>query len=385
MISNSPTFCPAPWTSLNIDQTGRVTPCMHCDGVVGNIKEQTIQEVITGNKLLDIKQHMAQGQWHESCNWCKRLEETTGVSGRTVRHVEADTLVQINNSIDFFELQHIVVNWSNLCNLTCTYCNPETSTAWQSALQIPIYHNKNEHADLIELAKTHGPKVKGLTLGGGEPLLQKGLLEFLQNLDPNQVNVLVTTNLSTNLQTNAIYQELKTWPQVSWMISFDNADASKFEYVRNGASWQQFCDNIKTMQANNQNITAHPAYSIYCALDLEQYYDFCLQENLRLFWCELNHPQELDIRRAPMAVRQMAIDEIDRVLAKYQGCADVGLDILERYKLTLKDNSYLYSLNRSLYVTEWHREIERKLKKQTKFEDLWPALAQLLEEVPDVQ
>lgn len=384
MISNSPTFCPAPWTSLNIDQTGRVTPCMHCDGVVGNIKEQTIQEVIWGSQLKSIKQHMAQGQWHDACGWCKRLEDTTGVSGRTVRHADAETVAAINQDIDWFELQHIVVNWSNLCNLTCTYCNPETSTAWQSALHIPIYHNRNEHTDLIELAKTQGHKVRGLTLGGGEPLLQKGLLEFLRLLNSNQVNVLVTTNLSVDLATNSIYQELKTWPQVSWMISFDNADAAKFEYVRHGADWAQFCSNIKLMQADNQNVTAHPAYSIYCALDLEQYYDFCVKENLRLFWCELNHPQELDIRRAPLSVRQMAIDEIDRVLTKYQGHIDIGLDILERYKLTLKDNSYLYSLNRSLYVTQWHRDIENKLKKRTKFEILWPALAELLREVPDV-
>ena len=44
MITQSPTFCSAPWTSLNIDQTGRVFPCMHSGYELGNIKEIPIQQ-----------------------------------------------------------------------------------------------------------------------------------------------------------------------------------------------------------------------------------------------------------------------------------------------------------------------------------------------------
>jgi organic radical activating enzyme len=358
---------------------------MHCDISVGNIKETTIQDVINGPKLKEIKQHMAEGKWHDACSWCKRLEDTTGVSGRTQRHADQKTIDAINTDIDWFDLEHLVVNWSNLCNLSCTYCNPQTSTAWQSVLKIPIVHDRNEHQDLIELAKTNGKSLRGLTLGGGEPLLQKGLGEFLKYVDSSKVNVLVTTNLSVDLKNNSIYQELKTWPHVSWMISFDNADQQKFEYVRNGALWQQFTENINTMKSDQQKVIAHPAYSIYCAWDLMEYYDFCSFMNLEIFWCELNHPQELDIRRMPWPVRERAIQEIDCVLKKYQGQKFISLEILERYKSTLQDNSYLYSMNRNLFVTDWHRDIEKKLNKTTRFEDLWPELAVALQEVPDVK
>jgi hypothetical protein len=188
-----------------------------------------------------------------------------------------------------------------------------------------------------------------------------------------------------DLTNNPIYQELKTWPQVSWMISFDNASQQKFEYVRNGANWDQFVQNIKTMKQDQQRVTAHPAYSIYCALDLMEYYDFCTAMDLDIFWCELNHPQELDIRRMPWPVRERAIQEIDRIVEKYQGKPNISLEILERYKLTLQDNSYLHHLDRTLFVTEWHRDIEKKLNKVIRFEDLWPELSVLLQEVPDVK
>ena len=364
MITSSPTFCSAPWTSLNIDQTGRVTPCMHCfDPSLGSIKHNTIQEVIFGKKFQELKETMARGEWHKVCNWCQRLEETTGVSGRTQRQVSKETLDAIDADFNYFNLEHLVINWSNLCNLTCTYCNPDTSTAWQSALKIPIQHYKNEHQDLIELAKTNGHSVQGLTLGGGEPLLQKGLAEFLSYLDPQKVNVTVTTNLSVDLANNSVYQTLKHWPSVGWMISFDNVEPAKFEYVRNGAAWNQFYANIRTMKADNQHVIAHPAYSIYCALDLESYYEFCITEKLHLYWCELNNPEELDIRRASMTIRQQAIDTIDRVLLKYQGQYNISLEVLERYKNTLKDNSYLQPVNRDLDIVKWHCDIENKLKK----------------------
>ena len=377
MITKSPTFCPAPWTSLNIDQTGRVMPCFHTGHELGNIKRIPIQQVLEDSPIKEIRQTMARGEWHKACAWCKRLEETTGASGRTVRHAAPETLEAINNDIDFFKLEHLVVNWSNLCNLTCVYCNDETSTAWQSVKKIPINYVKNEHEDLIELARVQGHNIQGLSLGGGEPLLQKGLDKFLNYIDSNKVRVMVTTNLSIELLTNPIYQMLKTWPNVEWMISFDNANKEKFEYVRDGASWEQFVKNLRQMKIDNQRVLAHPAYSIYCALDLMEYYDFCTSENLGIYWCELNHPIELDIRRHSTELRQLAIKEIDQVIDKYGNYKGMAVDVLKTYRNTLEDNSYLqhHAAFKSNSALAWHIKTETVLKKTTTFVDLWPVVA----------
>ena len=374
-VTSSPTFCPAPWTSLNIDQTGRVSPCFHARGSVGNIKETTIQKIIHGPVLTDMRAHMARGEWHTGCSWCKQLEETTGVSGRTVRRASAETLTAIEqNPVNYFELQHIVVNWSNLCNLTCTYCNPQTSTAWQSIKGIPINHVKNEHPDLIELARTQGHTVQGLSLGGGEPLLQKGLVDFLRCLVPEQVQVLVTTNLSIDITNNPVYNELRTWPGVQWQISFDNVTKDKFEYVRHGATWETFVANIGIMKQHGQCVVAHPAYSIYCALDLIEYYEFCVAHQLDLFWCELIHPQDLDVRRYSAAIRQQAIAEIDSVVEKYSDHNNLAINTLKRYRMTLLDNSYLYEFP-EFNPPQFHLKKEQELKTAHTFVQLWPKLA----------
>jgi organic radical activating enzyme len=346
---------------------------------VGNVKVNTVQEVIAGPVLTDMRQSMARGEWAPGCSWCKRLEETTGASGRTVRKASAETIAAIDVDPNFFKLEHLVVNWSNLCNLACVYCNPETSTAWQSIKKIPINHIKNEHADLIELARTQGHNIQGLSLGGGEPLLQKGLEQFLDYINASKVSVMVTTNLSVDLEHNAIYQRLKTWPNVSWMISFDNANKDKFEYVRHGASWTQFVDNIQVMKQDGQKVQAHPAYSIYCAMDLMEYYDFCADQQLDIFWCELNHPTELDIRRQSANLRQLAVEEIDRVVTKYQTQLSLSTNVLESYKMTLINNSYLTNNQKVPDILKWHNNTEATLKKTTRFADLWPNIAKGLQ------
>lgn len=380
-ITQSTTFCPAPWTSLNIDQTGRVSCCMWAEQAIGNIKQTTIQEILRGPLLADIKQAMSQGQWHKNCVQCQENERVTGASARTQRMLDQISRQQIDQDIDWFEPQHLVINWSNLCNLTCTYCNDHTSTAWQAIKGIPIHHERNEHQDLIELAKQHGASVQGLLLGGGEPLLQKGLVEFLQCLDRNRVRVLVTTNLSVDLRTNPVYQELKNWTQVEWQISFDNADPAKFEYVRAGASWEVFVNNIRLMQADQQYIKAHPAYSLYCAYDLVDYYKFCVDNQLSLFWCQLTHPWDLDVRRLNRPLREQAQKEIDRVIDQFGHMPDMATDTLLRYRQQLEDNTNLININ--TYRADpfgYAAKIEKELQLPGAFQDLWPTVTGLLKE-----
>jgi radical SAM protein with 4Fe4S-binding SPASM domain len=380
-ITQSPTFCSAPWTSFNIDQTGRVSPCMHAVDAIGNIKQNTIHEIINGAELTSIKQAMQQGQWHDTCKLCKQSEDTTGVSARTQRHCDAATIDAIDQDITWFEPQHFVVNWSNLCNLSCVYCNPETSTAWQSVKKIPIKYVRNDQQSILELMQAKGKSLQGLVLGGGEPLLQKGLLDMLRCLDSQKVRVMVTTNLSMDLANNDIYNELKTWPSVDWQVSFDNCTADRFEYVRDGANWIQFKTNLDLLKADGQHVQAHPAYSIYCAFDLVEYYEFCEANDLNLFWCELTNPWDLDVRRLSPEIRQLAVDEIDRVTQRWgqKNEHNLAVSTLQRYRAQLLDNSYIFNVNEYTPDTlAWHRNIELELNKSKKFEDLWPDLARRL-------
>ncbi len=385
-ISSSPTFCPDPWTTLNIDQRGHVLPCLHSMGwsqgrenSMGNIKQTSIQSVIDGAALTQIKHTIAAGEWHDFCRTCQRDEASSGLSARTYRlnTLEPATRDLIDADITAFQLTNLTVNWTNLCNLTCTYCNPATSTAWQQVLKMPISHVRNESAGLIELAKANRTTLKGLTLGGGEPLLQRGLLEFLQEIDSEQVNVLITTNLTVDLDTNAVYQLLRTWPHVTWQISFDNATADRFEYVRRGATWSDFVANIQHMQADLQQVVAHPAYSVYCALDLVAYYEFCTQHALPIYWCDLTDPPALDARRLPEYLRLQAQAEIDQIQRMYSNNSSLSLDILQRYRQQLSSDYPMEPRVRPVPTpAAWHAQQEQQRRPTKTFAELWPEYAE---------
>lgn len=374
MISRSATFCPCPWTSLNIDQSGRVLPCLNShnhDMGLGNIHEQPIQEIINGHKLKELKNTIASGHWHDLCHNCRINEEQTGSSARTRLDVSDETKQLIDQDIDYFELTDFTINWSNLCNLTCTYCNPNASSAWQAVLNIPIKLQSNEHADLIQLARDNRHSLKGLSLGGGEPLLQKTLPEFLKEIDSSSTQVLITTNMFVDLSKNAVYQELKTWPWVTWQISFDNVQQEKFEYVRKGANWSQFLRNIEILKSDGIRPMAHPAYSIYCAFDLVEYYEFCERNDLDIFWCELSHPHELDVKRLPKSLRVQAQQEIDKVVDRWSHSDRfLSLDILQQYRARL-DFEHKPAPNTP---AEFHAHQENLLKQSHKFSELWPSL-----------
>lgn len=378
-ISESPTFCPAPWTSLNINQVGLVLPCMASGFLLGNVKQNNVKEILKGNAIRELKQAQEAGIWHDACSECRDREQY-GASPRTQWHIEPETVAKIDQDpANFFEPHHITINWSNLCNLSCTYCNEETSTSWQSHKKIPISHVRNNHDALIELVTENNRSLKGLSLGGGEPLLQKGLVDFLKVIDPTDVSVLITTNLSVDLNTNEVYQILKTWPNVNWMISFDNVNKDKFEYVRHGANWEVFCRNIDIMKSDNQAIQAHPAYSIYCALELEEYYDFCYEKKLDLFWCDLINPVPLDVRRRNEAIRNLAIEQIDLVTRKYSDKMIGAFSTLERYRQHLVDPSHQRPVSESESDLKlFSSSVESQLQKTKTFQELWPEIWNLL-------
>lgn len=358
---------------LNIDHTGSVFPCMNSDYVLGNIKKNSVQEIIDGKPRKELCETIEQGQWHDACRRCKRNEDSGNFSARTQARVDSEHTDAINKDITWFKPLQLTVNWSNLCNLTCVYCNSDTSTAWQSVKKIPITFVRNEHQSLIDLVREKGTDLIGLTLGGGEPLLQKGLAEMLRHLDSTKVHVNVLTNLSVDITKNEIYQLLKTWSNVSWQLSFDNANKEKFEYVRHGANWEQFVTNIRTMKQDNQTIVAHPAYSIYCAFDLEEYYEFCNHHQLSVFWCDLWNPAELDARRLPRNFILNAVDVIDNVTDKWGRSSGQGLDTLSRYRLQMLDPDYQRTLtNQKLDIVGFHDRIEQELNKTTRFIELWP-------------
>jgi hypothetical protein len=74
-------------------------------------------------------------------------------------------------------------------------------------------------------------------------------------------------------------------------------------------------------------------------------------------------------------LRQQAVAEIDRVVEQFGHKHNLSIDILQRYRMTLLDNSYLPVPEYVPATLKFHQRIEQELKKTATFTQLWPDLA----------
>src|SRR5210317_1965003 len=69
-------FCVIPWTGFEVEPNGDVKNCIISKDVIGNIKENSIEELIGKNS--SIRQEMLLGKFPKSCEGCYLQEKHRG-------------------------------------------------------------------------------------------------------------------------------------------------------------------------------------------------------------------------------------------------------------------------------------------------------------------
>lgn len=254
MLTN-PSFCPMPWSGLMYNFDGAVKNCIRSAGPLGNIKDQPIEQILTGNNQ-SRQQQIVDQQPVETCQTCYNLER--GKKGfdhisdrifyiRELKNTPVDTY-QVGN----FDLQTVDVRWTNLCNFACVYCSPEFSSRWSEELK--IRHDVPDQRQLTDFKNyiyDHAGQLRHVYLAGGEPLLMKENLTLLEKLNP-EVNIRINTNLSkVNTQ---VFEAVCEFPNVHWTVSVETL-AQEFEYIRYGGSWPDFLENLNKIKKLGHKIS----------------------------------------------------------------------------------------------------------------------------------
>jgi MoaA/NifB/PqqE/SkfB family radical SAM enzyme len=121
-------------------------------------------------------------------------------------------------------------------------CGPGNSSAWKEELKIPLIERKNTVNYTWQDFEIS--KLKFIHFNGGEPLLSKEHMEFLQAIpNKSQVHLNYNTN-GTILPTDRL---LKLWEQFKLVqIDFSIDDIEdRFEYQRYPANWDRVKDNLQ--------------------------------------------------------------------------------------------------------------------------------------------
>lgn len=369
--------CKSPWTSIFIEVNGKVKSCCAGNYYWGDLQENSIEEIINGETAQKIKEELINDLPSEYCSRCRRDEETTGYSQRNYYNQYTIGNRQLADSRAFV-LRNADIRWNTLCNLNCVYCGPQASTKWQKIKGIPVELTERAYYEgLLDYIESHSYELEAIMLVGGEPLLPRQNTRLLKNVN-DSVRIDMISNLSVDLSSNTVFQELKNKKRVSWQISLENIN-DKFEYVRQGADWGQIVSNLNTIKSLGHHITLLPVYCIYSATDLVDLYNFAFDLDIQIHWQNLYGPDYQNVANFSLPVRNQAILEIDRALElRYLNKFDQGLarTFLEtmRAQLEMPNNNACDKK----FLT-WTEEYENNYTDKSKsFDQLWPELYSLL-------
>ena len=316
MLTNR-NFCPIPWTGLMYNVDGKVKNCIRSAGELGNLKHNTIEEILHNDINLDTQQRMLNNQPGKSCHTCYDLEDgKTGfdiISDRIFYIRELKRIPLSTYQLDQHNLHTIDVRWTNLCNFACVYCSSEFSSRWANELNKPVVSpNSEQLVRFKQYIFDHAPTLKHVYMAGGEPLLMKEnleLLELLQKTNPN-VNLRINTNLSKTH--TRVFDRICEFPNVHWTVSVETV-ADEFEYIRYGGRWEDFLENLKSIQQLDHKISFNMLWfllnyrSVFECVDYLKSLGF---HNNSFIIGALLKPEYLNIRHLPEHVLNLLKVEI---------------------------------------------------------------------------
>ena len=312
-------FCVIPWTGLNIEPNGAVKNSIVSKEVIGNIKENSVEEIIEKN--FTIRKQMLEGKFVKNCAGCYLQEKHRGkdfssVSSRLyyakeiTPYISKDLLEDPKN----FELRQGDVRWSNKCNHACVYCGSLYSSKWATEWGKKIPKNADANTKLKAYLYSNIKNLKNVYLAGGEPMLMKENKEFLELLlqENPEVNLRVNTNLS---KTNTgVFDLLCKFENVHWTVSAESM-GKEFEYIRFHGVWKDFMNNLDFLRKNDHKISFNMLYFILnykSIFDTIEYFQSLGYHNNSFVLGPLYSPDELNILNLPKHM----LDECKKLFQK---------------------------------------------------------------------
>jgi organic radical activating enzyme len=300
-------FCPVPWTGLMYNFDGNVKNCIRSAAPIGNIQDTPIQDIVNNVKNIHTRFNMIINEPGPRCSPCYELETAKKsfdiISDRVFYLKELKSVpLSTYDEPTTFDLHTVDVRWSNLCNFSCVYCGPQFSSQWVNELAIKVETpEENKKRQFKDYIFGHAAQLKHVYMAGGEPLLMKENLEFLELLKEKnpEVNLRINTNLS-KVDTHT-FDLVCTFKNVHWVISVESME-QEYEYIRYGGKWADFLDNLNIVRNLNHKVSFNMLHfllnyqSIFNCVDFLKGLKF---HNNSFIIGALTGPDYLNIRHLP--------------------------------------------------------------------------------------
>lgn len=227
------TFCPMLFVHKHVDTMGRRQLCCAA---------QRREAGWSDAEVLKAGAQSLAGHAIPECSQCYVAEADSRVSFRQSAIFTAATMIE---DLDHAITQNTLVDlWydlrvSNLCNLGCITCGPQSSSTLAKKFNVAVPFIK-------WAARNINPNAKKIYLAGGEPFLIKEFQSVLQQITNSDCEVVVNTN-GTVIDT-FLLAELARFSNLCITLSVDGLGelASK---IRVGTDWAVVEQNVERLKA----------------------------------------------------------------------------------------------------------------------------------------
>ena len=213
------------------------------------------------------------------CQYCWNMEDLGQLSDRHYRSGEpwaAIDLDQLTGDEDVVP-SYVEVNFSNVCNLACSYCSPQYSSTWmEDAERHGAFPTNTPHNDPAHFrgrrrpipVREHNPyleafwqwwpqlypKLRHFRMTGGEPLLDKNtyrVFDYILAAPHPELHLDVTSNFSVPGEVFTRYLDYvkklcnTNIEHFMQYVSLDTGDWEQAQYIRRGFNPTQFIVNIE--------------------------------------------------------------------------------------------------------------------------------------------
>ncbi|MCB0408835.1 MAG: twitch domain-containing radical SAM protein [Flavobacteriales bacterium] len=245
-------FCILPWIHLHVSQNGRVSPCCNNNRYLGNVQENSIENIWKGEKFEELREQFKNNISDKRCSHCYNIEASGKKSMRQIsnqKYTQELNRVEENNP----EPIYLDIRFSNICNFKCVTCWHGNSSAW-----FEEGGKKNASKNRIIKAFTNNfdellhylDDVKEIYFAGGEPLIMEEHYQIIEELEQRQlfdVELRYNTNFSNfKFKNKNVLHLWKKFKKVHISASVDAAFETG-EQIREGFRWKEFIENRKQM------------------------------------------------------------------------------------------------------------------------------------------
>lgn len=274
---------------------------------------------------------MLLNQRNTSCEQnCWPLEDKGAVSPRLWQNGQTKTHTDVHAQPEILEIK-----LNDDCNLSCSYCCKDFSSAWRRELvehgdysvntgderfQLTTYDkimmkvsqrevkNTSKFQTLMSEIKSFSHNLKEIVVTGGEPLLDNQLFDVLDAVSATSAVINIYTGLGVDLQRfQRMVNKIKQTPNAMISISAECTDKF-YEFNRYGSTWHDFLNRVEIIKSSGIDFRFSTAITNLTIFDLPTFIRQFIDQRIGLVFANnpyMMAPYVLDVESKKLILKDI--------------------------------------------------------------------------------